>query len=60
MFMDMVRLLWRLQKPDEDFTLKHQGTGELWKVLEQESDYPKKKKSLALLKWCFDSSTERG
>lgn len=53
MFMDMVRLLWRLQKPDEDFTLKHQGTGELWKVLEQESDYPKKNKILSFVKVVF-------
>lgn len=32
----------------EDFTLKHQGNRELWKVLEQENEYSKKK-SLALL-----------
>lgn len=38
--------------------LYHQGTRELWKVLEQESDYSKKKNPIVLLNnWCFDSST---
>lgn len=31
------------KRPAGDFTLNYQGTGELWKVLEQESDYSKKK-----------------
>lgn len=62
MFMDMVCLLWKLQKPAEDLALNHQGTRELWKVLEQESDYSKKNKTknLRFVKLVFDPSTERG